>query len=484
MAVSNLLERFNYSKQQHPVSLFVSASQVAVGFDKEGTAQVASCPVTSDPWLTARELLNKLAFRKMAVNVVLGHGLYQSLLIDDPGLSEQDKCFALPFHIRDLISSNPSDIVADGYALPILNRYQVFVTPKAPLLQFCNDLKKRHCRINCVSVESVVLRLWTQLDKTEMVLSQDGLGVVQLSVFCEGKLCFLRQIRGMTLEDNASLQSPIIEDLVLEIQRSLDYLQGQLKTVQISGLVVSLQGIDNNELAFELLSRLPVPVRSQTMFEHGDHFQHITLAALKKDFSPYINLMLCGDSLTVKPVLSFGRMILFWSASMMLIGLGVAHQQLTITQAEMALTLSLAELHEVQRLGEELDERLALHLPSLALVSELEHTEKVLADKRSALEAVTQHDAALQQGYVAVFNALTSLSRPDISVSQIFVSLAELNLEGISSKPEAVPSWLRSFQTEPALSTRVFELMELTREENNRLNFNLKSKRGKAEGTQ
>lgn len=483
MAVSNLLERFKYSKQQHTVSLFVSASQVAIGFDKEGKAQVASCPVKSDPWLTARELLNKLAFRKMTVNVVLGHGLYQSLLIDDPGLSEQDKCFALPFHIRDLISSSPSDIVADGYALPIANRYQVFVTQKAPLLQFAQDLRKRHCRINCVSVESVVLRLWTQLDKTEMVLNQDGQGIVQLSVFYEGKLCFLRQIRGMTLEE-AVLPQSIVDELVLEIQRSLDYLQGQLKTVQISGLVVSLQGVENNDLVFQLLSRLPVPVRSQTMFEHGDHFQHITLAALKNDFSPYINLLLCGESLTKKPFLTFGRMIFCWSATVMLIGIGAAYQQLNLIESKDVLTTSLTELNAVQLVTKGLDERLTLHLPSLVLLNEVEQVKKALAAKRAALDAVIQHDVSLQQGYVATFNALTSLSRSDISVSAIFVSAGELNLKGLSAKPEAVPSWLRSFQAQPALSTRVFELMEITREENNRLQFNLKSKRGEEDEMQ
>lgn len=483
MAVSTLLERFNYSKQQHIVSLFVSASMVAVGFDKDGKTQVASCSVSSNPWLAARELLDELAFRKMTLNVVLGHGLYQSILIDDPGLSEQDKCLALPFHIRELISCPPSDIVADGYTLPMADRYQVFVTQKAPLLQFSQDLKKRRCRINCVSVESVVLRQWTELDKTEMVLSKDGQGVVQLSVFTQGKLCFLRQIRGMILDDEI-LKPLILDELVLEIQRSLDYLKLQLKAVQITALVISLQGVENNELALQLLMRLPIPVRAQTIFEQGEHFQHITLAALKADFSPHINLLLCGESLTKKPLLTSSKMIMFWSLSAIIMALGVTYQQINISKLEKTLMLSGAELSAVKAQSEELDKKLSLHLPSLALVNEVAHAKEVLASKRSALDAVMQHDGALQQGYVSTFNALTALSRPDVSISDVFVSLDALNLNGLAATPEAVPSWLQSFQSQEPLSTRLFELMELTRDEDNHLHFSLISKREKMGRTQ
>ena len=483
MAVSTLLERLHYSKQQHTVSLFVSASIVAVGFDKEGKTQVASCSVSSNPWLAARELLDELAFRKMTLNVVLGHGLFQSILIDDPGLSEQDKCLALPFHIRDLISGPPTEIVADGYSLQIADRYQVFATQKGPLLQFTNDLKKRRCKINCVSVESVVLSQWTDLDKTEMVLSKDGQGVVQLSVFNQGKLCFLRQIRGMTL-DEAMLQPRIVDELVLEIQRSLDYLQQQLKAVKITGLVVSLQGVEDNELALQLLLRLSIPVRAQTIFEQADHFQHITLAALKEDFSPYLNLLLCGESLTQKPFLTFGRMITFWGMSILLMGLAVAYQQVNLSKMQKELALSLNELELVKETSLGLDEKLSLHLPSLSLSNEVESLKELAASKRAALEAVMQHDGALQQGYVSTFDALTTLSRKDISIAEIFVSLGTLNLKGLAATPEAVPSWLQSFHSNPKLAARVFESMELTRNEKDTLlHFRLNSKRDEKEKT-
>lgn len=480
MAVSTFLERFNYSKQQHTVSLFLSVNQVAIGFEKEGKTQVASCPVSSDPWLAARELLDKLEFRKMTLNIVLGHGLYQSFLIDDPNLSEQDKCYALPFHIRDLISCSPSDIVADGYRLPIADRYQVFVTQKAPLLQFSNELKKRRCRISCVSVENVVLRQWTRLDKNKMVLSKDGQGVVQLSVFCKGKLCFLRQIRGMTL-DEAILQPSIVDELVLEIQRSIDYLKTQLKGIEIGGLVVSLQGVENDELVHQLLQRLPIPVRSQTMFEHGDHFQHIALAALDPDFSPYVNLLVCGETLTKKPLMRFSNVLLSWFFMVLLLGAGIVYQQYLILQTEENLAYSAEQLAQVQAKTVQLDALLALHLPSMSLIKEVERLKETLASKRSALKAVFQHDEALQQGYVSTFYAFTRLSRKDISVSDIFVSLDKLNLKGLSANPEAVPSWLSSFQTQPELSNRRFGSMELTRNEKNQLEFNLMAEAKKTE---
>ncbi|MEZ8142663.1 MSHA biogenesis protein MshI [Enterovibrio norvegicus FF-454] len=480
MAVPTLLARFSSSRQRNVVSLVVSASQVVIGFRVDGSEQVDCQPITqSDPWTAALQLLKRHEITKSDIHLVLGHGLYQTLLIDDPQLSDEDKRAALPFKLKDFISDSPSDIVADGFSSPIANRYQAFVCHKLPLIQLSHALEKRQCQLANVSLEDVVLRQWTQLDKTEMVLTRDGQGMLQIAVFDQGKLCFQRQVRGVIFEGQ-QLQPLVVDDLALEIQRSLDYLRSQLKNAQVSGLVVGVQNIDDTELAFQLSSRLTVAVRPQTLFDSGEHHQHIALAALNRECSPDINLF--SDDLTPRgALLTFEKMVVTWGLTGLLIVLVAAYQQWQLAQSDKMLSIATQEQSTAESLSNQLNEQLKLHVPSLNLVNDVNRTEEAIAAKRKALEAVRQHDIALQQGYASVFRALSDVSRRDISVSDIAISQDALDVKGLAATPSSVPAWLQSFQTQPPLAGRVFEQMALSRDDNNRLSFSLTSKHEKGE---
>ncbi|WP_232313472.1 MSHA biogenesis protein MshI [Enterovibrio coralii] len=426
-----------------------------------------------EPWGAALKLLNDLDINHVDINVILGHGLYQTLLIDDPGLNEEDKRAALPFQIKDFIAESPSDVLADGYASPIAGRFHVFVCNRNVLVHFYTQLKKIHCEPNLVTVEDVVLRQWTKLDKTEMVLSRDNQGVIQLAVFDKGKLCFQRQIRGLML-DGGTLQPLVIDDLALEIQRSLDYLRPQLKTSQVSGLVVSVEDIDDTELAFQLSSRLMVSVRPQSLFDEGAHHQHIVQAGNDASCSPDVNLF-TKDLIPKTSWLTFEKMLFCWGATAFMLVMVSAYQQLQLTESKELVELSKLELNTAQTLSTQLDEQLKLHVPSLAIESEINEAEKRLAAKKSVLEAVRKHDTASQEGYSKAFNALASLSRNDISVSQIYAAQDTLDVKGLVATPESVPAWLSTFQTEEALANFDFKEMSLGRDEQNRLTFSLLS---------
>ncbi|WP_028023160.1 type IV pilus biogenesis protein PilM [Enterovibrio calviensis] len=480
MAVSTLLARFSSSRQRNVVSLVVSASQVVIGYHDHKKAQVDTQSISgTDPWTAALQLLNRHEITKSDLHLVLGHGLYQTLLIDDPKLSQEDIRAALPFKLKDFLSDSPSDIVADGFSSPIANRFQAFVCHKQPLLQFSAALEKRQCQLVAVSPEDLVLRQWTQLDKTEMVLTRDSQGILQIAVFDQGKLCFQRQVRGMLFEGD-QLPPLVIDELALEIQRSLDYLRSQLKHAQVGGLVVSVNGVDDTELAFQLSSRLSVSVRPQTLFESGDHHQHVALAALERDCSPDINLF-SDDLSPSSALLTFEKMLLVWGLTGLLIVLVAAYQQWQVSQSNEALETATQSRSTAESTSNQLNEQLALHVPSLSMVNDVNRAEAAIASKQKALEAVAVHDAALQQGYASVFRALSDLSRRDISVSDIAIGRDTLDIKGLAATPSSVPAWLQSFQTQQPLSGRVFEQMALTRDEKERLVFSLNAKREKGE---
>ncbi|PKF50808.1 MSHA biogenesis protein MshI [Enterovibrio nigricans] len=481
MAVSTFLARINPSRQQNVVSVYISVQRVVISSDSADIFRSESLSPGTEPWGAALKLLHALNINHADINLILGHGLYQTLLIDDPGLSDEDKRAALPFQIKDFIAESPSDVLADGYASPIAGRFHVFVCNRNALVHFYAQLKKSHCQPSLVTVEDVVLRQWTKLDKTEMVLSRDSQGAIQLAVFDKGKLCFQRQIRGLVLDGN-TLQPLVIDDLALEIQRSLDYLRPQLKASQVSGLVVSVENVDDTELAFQLSSRLMVSVRPQSLFEEGAHYQHIVQAGHHASCSPDLNFFSKG-LIPKAPWLTFEKMLFCWGATAFMLVLVAAYQQLQLSQTTEIVALSNIELETAQTLSSQLDSQLKLHVPSLAIENDISEAEKRLAAKKSVLAAVKQHDIASQEGYSQAFNALASLSRHDVSVSDIYIGQDTLDVKGVVATPESVPSWLKTFQTQEALAHFNFKEMSLGRDEHDRITFSLLSKRTAEEAT-
>ncbi len=482
MAVSNILSRFTSNKQQNIVSLFVSTNKIVIGVMKSGRLHVESLDVASDPWQSAQNVLQKLAITRVGVNVILGHGLYQGLLIDDPGLTDQDKHLALPFKIKDFISESPMEVIADGYLLPFGNRFNVYATNKANIVNFARYLQTRQSHINFVSVESVSLKQWTQTDKTEMVLSSDGQGALLLSVFSDDKMCFQRQVRGLVIEGR-NLADELIDELALEIQRSLDYFKTQLKSVQVTALVVAAENVSNTELALKLTSRLTIAVRPQPALEQAEPHRQILKAVLEQTTENIDINLYYSDLLPQQPWLTFDKMIAVWGFACLLVAGAAGYQHWELKKTEKVLAAFTTDLNISKRLFEELQERLKLHVPSLALVSEVELAESKIHSQRLALDAVSQHDQALQQGYASTFGAMARLARSDISVDTFFVSLPRLDITGQALHPESVPVWVQTFQTEPTLAKREFEQMEIFRDDKKRLMFKLISQREIAKGT-
>ncbi len=74
--------------------------------------------------------------------------------------------------------------------------------------------------------------------------------------------------------------------------------------------------------------------------------------------------------------------------------------------------------------------------------------------------------------------ALSEQARNDISLQHIVITSTRLDLSGIASEPAAVPSWVNQFKQELALVGRTFESLNIGRDKDNVVTFELKAKAG------
>ncbi|KKC99978.1 MSHA biogenesis protein MshI [Photobacterium halotolerans] len=423
------------------------------------------------------QLINTHQLNGSRIRFVLGHGLYQSLIIDQPAIPRHELASALPFLVKDLVTEPPANLVADGFAEPIKDRLQVLVAQRALVQQLVVACLANGCEPELITVDEVVLGQMTADKQSQLVLHSRQHSGLHLTAFKHQVMCFQRQLRGFSQPLIGLTQADLqIDGLALELQRSLDFLSAQLRDAPIAQVLVSCDSDDNEQLAAALQQRLNVPVAtvSAAPAELTDYDTRVAWAA--QLHQSFVNLY--SDSL--KPQsnwLTLPNLVAGWAAGAVVIGSLAGWQSWQEYRATQLLAQQQAQLTQKQTELDNAKAALARHLPSELKVKLSGELEQHLAAKQATLKAIAMHDHSLQAGYAGMLQQLAQAASQDISVSRIHAQGNQLDLEGVARSPNAVPGWLQSFARYPQLADRRFEVMSLGRNEENIVTFMLHAQR-------
>ncbi|EED26637.1 msha biogenesis protein mshi [Vibrio sp. 16] len=123
-----------------------------------------------------------------------------------------------------------------------------------------------------------------------------------------------------------------------------------------------------------------------------------------------------------------------------------------------------------------LTQRLAKHQPTPAKVAAVARLEQEIESKRQSLQAVSEYDDAQQMGYSGVMRSLAQLGRNDISLNSITIDSTGLDLQGYAREPQVIPNWINQFKTELNLVGRTFEKLQIGRNDQDIVIFELKTR--------
>jgi len=194
-------------------------------------------------------------------HLVLNSLQSQIVQVDKPKVAKAEIISALKWQIKDLVPIPPENMVLDYFDGPVLaggnEKINVVCSP-------LNELKKMVDVLNagCLTVASITIEefafanlLPTQKDACLLVCQQPNEEIVLLIVK-QGKLYFHRRLRGFSQLSNKTedeLTMTVIDSLALEIQRSSDYFERQLKQASIKEikvlLPISLEGFFARKLS-------------------------------------------------------------------------------------------------------------------------------------------------------------------------------------------------------------------------------------------
>lgn len=214
-----------------------------------------------------RQRIETLGLTGCACNVVLPPHQYNLLLIEAPNVPEEEMREAVRWRIKDLITTPLDQTLIDIFHLPKDSSRSgtpmlyVVATASAEIMEIIRLVEDANLTLQYIDVTELALRNLAESVSDDsrglaLVKLQQGRG--SLSLLRQGSLYLSRQFE---LPYNGGLLDDLPEDqLILELQRSLDYYERQMGQTPPSTVYLCGENISTDKITESMRQALPVNV--------------------------------------------------------------------------------------------------------------------------------------------------------------------------------------------------------------------------------
>lgn len=201
--------------------------------------------------------------------LVLSNAHSQIVQVEKPSVPDAEMNAALKWQIKDLVSIAPDNMVLDYFDGPTLagghEKINVVCAAKNDVIELITTLADDELNLVSITTEEFAFAslLPIQEDAVLLVCQQPN-EEVNLLIVKNGQLFFSRRLRGFAQIANKSedeLSMGIIDSLSLEIQRSTDYFERQLKQAPIKAIEILIPVKTEGFLARKLAENTNVEVK-------------------------------------------------------------------------------------------------------------------------------------------------------------------------------------------------------------------------------
>ena len=223
---------------------------------------------------------------KGTCHLVLSATQYNIIQVDRPDVPEEEIVSALKWQIKDLVPCSPENMVVDYFYGPAMpdgtERLYVVCTPLDRLKAIVEQLNKDEIILATITTEEFAFsRLLPLSDDAQLLVCQQPNEEVFIIVVRQGRIVFHRHLRGFAqLGDKTSdeLSFGLLDNLSLEIQKSSDYFERQLKQPVIKAIKVLIPTSNERFIVEKLAANTNVPVSLLTLPEEFADYRHLAAA--------------------------------------------------------------------------------------------------------------------------------------------------------------------------------------------------------------
>ncbi|MDQ2075218.1 MSHA biogenesis protein MshI [Marinimicrobium sp. ABcell2] len=259
------------SKQREVVGVQFSADGIAFAhvFPNGPVPQVRHCefiPLSdqASPEEALQARVDRLGLRGRTCNLVLGREDYTLLLVEAPAVPANELRQALSWKVRDLIDFPVAEAVVDAFLLPedksrgSKRMAYVAVARRATITRLVNQANESDLKLASIDIPELALRnLVVNCCETDrgaaLVKLVPGGGSLQI---VRGDDLFLARQFALPYEGGLLEDLPA-DALVLELQRSLDYFERQMRQPPPAQVYLAGENVSADKLTDEIQSALP-----------------------------------------------------------------------------------------------------------------------------------------------------------------------------------------------------------------------------------
>lgn len=214
-----------------------------------------------------RTRLLKLGLLGISCNLVMSPGSYQLILGEAPKVPAEELAEALRWRIKDLVQFPIAEAVLDAFLLPedsargTSRMAYTVATQRKNIEAAVAAAKTTGLQLKNIDIPELVLRNLAEAccdTKRGVAIVKLQQGGGSLQIIREGNLYLSRQF---SLSYNAGLLDDLPgEALVLELQRSLDYFERQMRQVPPSHIYLCGENVTADKLTSEIRNALAVTI--------------------------------------------------------------------------------------------------------------------------------------------------------------------------------------------------------------------------------
>ncbi len=239
-----------------------------------GRPHVAECsfhPELAVTPSTLEKICKKARFADHQLTTLLAPGEYQLMLVDAPSVPAVELKTAVRWRIKDMLNFHVDDATIDVLQIPAskfgAGRQQSIFAVAAPnttIQKHISLFERARLDLKVIDIPEMAQRNIAALFEQEenalamMSFNEDG---GMLTVTCAGELYLPRRIditMGQLLDANEQLRNQNLEQVGLELQRSLDYVGRQYQHIAVRRIVLAVPEGTGLEQALAHSTDIPV----------------------------------------------------------------------------------------------------------------------------------------------------------------------------------------------------------------------------------
>jgi MSHA biogenesis protein MshI len=227
-----------------------------------------------EPWVQVLgSMVTTLKLKGMDCRIVLSGEDYKLLPAEVPPVPESEIDNALRWNLRGVLEASPQEMVVQSFPFPSgLNRAgpamrHVVAARKSRIEALVNGVQEAGLSLSAIDIPELALRnIASRLPENEIgvALVSQGSRHVVITIYRAGELYVTRQLAGIaSLDglDQAETAQRLVEQLKLDLLRTLDYYDSQMQQRPPAAIYLQPMAVDAGALLAELSDAVRVPVR-------------------------------------------------------------------------------------------------------------------------------------------------------------------------------------------------------------------------------